>query len=144
MIRRATRDDLDAVHRLYAAWVHSDESWGQTVPSRAAIEPWFDHHLFVAEHEGEMVGFVCGVVKKTPPLAVVPTGEPYLEIEEIYVRPDVRGHDYGGQLLDKARESARADGVERIYAFAGAKNQAAITRVSERHGLRRWGTQFFA
>jgi GNAT superfamily N-acetyltransferase len=107
------------------------------------IEAWLDGRFLVAEADGTVVGFAHGTVRSGPSLAVVPAGEPYLEVEELYVRADSRRRGTGGLLLAAIVAQAREAGVERFTVFSAAHDQHAILRFYERHGFRPWGVQLF-
>jgi GNAT superfamily N-acetyltransferase len=67
-------------------------SLGVVPPSQHGAEPAVFAH--VAEHEGTVVGFALWFLNYSTWLC---THGIYLE--DLYVRPDVRGHGYGRQLL---------------------------------------------
>ena len=142
-IRPAARSDLAAVQALHAQWVDEENTYGLGRLELGVIESWLDGHFLVAEADGAVVGFVHGAVKATPAVAVVPAGEPYLEIEELYVRPDCRRRGIGGPLLGAIVARARESGVERFTVFSAAHDQPGILRFYERHGFRPWGVQLF-
>jgi len=99
--------------------------------------------LRVADEAGGLIGFGHGSEVLSDGLAVIPAGERYLDVDALYVRADRRRAGLGGLILDELRALARADGIERAFVFTAAKDQHAIMRFYERHGLRPWGMQFF-
>ncbi len=142
-VRPAARSGLAAVQALHEQWVAEGNTWGLGNLEPGVVESWLDGHLLVAEDDRTVVGFAHGTVRSTPALAVVPPGESYFEIEELYVRPDSRRRGIGGLLLDAIVTRAHEAGVERFAVFSAAHDQPAILRFYERHGFRPWGVQLF-
>lgn len=62
-------------------------------------------HIFVAEDEGKVVGFITGIIKKQDDEGLLDT-IPTLagEIYELYVSSDYRGENIGTQLMNKLEE----------------------------------------
>ncbi|MEE8337951.1 MAG: GNAT family N-acetyltransferase [Dehalococcoidia bacterium] len=144
LIRPARGEDLDAVHRLYVEWESEDNTYGLVAPARDDLDSWLDDYFLVASLDGVVVGFARGVARVSEGLAVIPRGERFLEVEDLYVRPKHRNGGIGGQCLDDVLTSARGDGISRTSVASNAHDQQAIVRFYVRHGLKPWGTQFFA
>ena len=142
-VRPAAHSDLAGVHALHEQWVAEANTYGLGDIERGVVESWLGDHFLVAEAVGRVVGFAHGTVRSTPVLAVVPAGEPYLEVEELYVRADSRRRGTGGLLVDAILARARESGVERFTVFSAAHDQPGILRFYERHGFRPWGVQLF-
>jgi putative acetyltransferase len=91
--------------------------------------------FLVAAHEAGLVG--CGAVRRMP-------GEPstdglrYAEVKRMIVRPSMRGHRIGEQILTCLEATVRAEGVHLSLLETGALQTAAV-RLYERCGYRRRG-----
>jgi GNAT superfamily N-acetyltransferase len=115
---------------------------GDLAPGETIIDAYFEHLLalqfrtygavFVAEHDGWLVGYVClfGRVDPEDPDEI---DRPHSYIADLYVRPDLRRTGVGARLLDKAEEFARGLGVGRIDLQVVAANREAH-RFYRRHG----------
>jgi GNAT superfamily N-acetyltransferase len=79
-----------------------------------AILKHFPAYFLVAESDGQLVGYIHGSVQYNKSVEVIPTQEPYVQIEDIYVRPDVRSRDIGGTLLEQLFDVARQNGIRRF------------------------------
>jgi len=83
----------------------------------------FDRHLeavgaaniWVAEHEGEIIGLVGMIPAETE-----------AELEPIVVSPKHRGCGVGRALIDVVVESARTRGLRTVYARPVARNAQAV------------------
>jgi GNAT superfamily N-acetyltransferase len=76
-------------------------------------------------------------------MAITPEGEPYLEIEDIYVHPDFRSQDIGGKLLERVFEIARQEGIDRFIVGTLSKETDRILKFYRSHGFTPWRIQFF-
>jgi GNAT superfamily N-acetyltransferase len=67
--------------------------------------------LFLAEREGEPVGFLAGRIRTpTPPFAATPVGF----VSEVFVRPEYRAGGTGRELLGQATEWFAKQGITRL------------------------------
>ncbi len=56
-------------------------------------------YFWVAEHGAAVVGYAYGRVEVSEGLAVIPAGERYLDIEELYVLSEYRNQGLGSDLV---------------------------------------------
>jgi L-2,4-diaminobutyric acid acetyltransferase len=83
----------------------------------------------VAEHAGELVGFVTSFLSDSDPAT--------LFVWQLGVRPDFRGIGLSDRLLDRIAESARtagAAGIEATIEDDNAPSRAAFVRLAARLG----------
>lgn len=142
-IRVANKRDLDQVHRLQLQWADEDITHGYTADSRQNLSKMIGRYFLVAEVDGSVVGHVYGSARVSEGLAVIPAGERYLEIEDIYVTPKFRANSIGGQLIDGLLQAAGEDGIETFSAYSSTKDADRILRFYRDHGFESWYVQFF-
>jgi ribosomal protein S18 acetylase RimI-like enzyme len=146
-IRPCTPNDIDGVIVLERQWELEDIAYGDFNPmSREAyvsILERFPEYFLVAESDGQLVGYIHASVQRNKPVEVIPTQEPYVEIEDIYVQPDVRDRDIGGALLERLFELARQEGIQRFIVGTLSKDTDRILRFYRSHGFTPWRIQFF-
>ena len=133
-IRRAEQSDAKGIAAvLIAAWqtaylgLFPQEALNRLSPEDAErrwleriARPW--GHIFVAEQEGHIVGFMaCG---KSPDEDIDrdKVGELYV----LYVHPDKWRQGYGAALLGQATECLREDGFEEMSLWVLRGNERAI------------------
>ena len=139
-IRQCTREDLAAAIRLYAR-LFTD--YGDPVPDEG-LEARFGEYLLVAELDGEIVGFLCAerqtiaFMKSEIGRAAFPDDEDYLELQELYVLPDHRGHGIGTRLVQTVLERGRASGIERSMVYSDMPDYVQTARFYERCGYKMW------
>ena len=119
--------------RIYRAVSHSEQlakglekllpqlSASAVMPSEEYIEEMLNNgntHLFVAEHEGEIVGMLTLVIVD------IPTGRKAW-IEDVVVDADFRGRNIGQLLVEEAKECATAFGAKKVYLTSNPSRKAA-------------------
>jgi len=88
--------------------------------------------VFVAEHDGRLVGYVC-LFGQVPPEGTDEIDRPHSYVADLYVCPDFRRQAIGARLLEEAEQFARRLGVDRIELKVLAANRHA-RRFYRRHG----------
>lgn len=145
-IRTCTEVDLDAVVRLQRAWAEEEITYGYAPATREALLPLLGPYFLVAEDETIVVGFACGIVvtgDHHDVSAVIPAGQPYLNVDEIYVARGHRDRGIGGRLLDRLTATARANAVMRFLVYSSSKDLDGILRFYRAHGFQSWAVQLF-
>src|SRR5262245_26680663 len=99
-IRACIAHDIDSVMALERQWEQEEIAYGDFNPmSREdylAILERFPAYFLVAESAGQLVGYIHASVQRDHPVEVIPADQPYVAIEDVYVRPDFRNSDIGG------------------------------------------------
>jgi ribosomal protein S18 acetylase RimI-like enzyme len=89
---------------------------------RAMLPHLFFEHFrdtsFVAEEDGEVVGFLCGFLSQTHP------HQAYVHF--VGVRPDHRGGGLGRELYERFFAAARAAGRDVVRCVTGPVNTGSI------------------
>jgi ribosomal protein S18 acetylase RimI-like enzyme len=146
-IRACTRDDIDGVIALERQWEQEEIAHGDFNPmsreAYVAILERFPAYFLVAESDGQLVGYIHASSDHEQRVEVIPEGEPYLEIEDIYVHPDFRSQDIGGKLLERVFEIAQQEGIGRFIVGTLSKDTDRILKFYRSHGFTPWRIQFF-
>jgi ribosomal protein S18 acetylase RimI-like enzyme len=146
-IRACIPNDIDGVIALERLWEQEDIAYGDFNPmcreAYVSILERFPEYFLVAESDGRLVGYIHGSVQRDKPVEVIPMQEPYVEIEDIYVQPDFRDRDIGGELLERLFEIARQEGIERFIVGTLSKDTDRILTFYRSHGFTPWRIQFF-
>jgi N-acetylglutamate synthase-like GNAT family acetyltransferase len=107
--------------------IYGDQTIGGNDPSS-----WFDKylekkqpaHVWVAEIDGQVVGFVGAIMK----------GGVRFELEPIVVARDFRSSGVGSTLVQRVIDAAREAGLRGVEVYPAARNAPAI-RFFHRHGF---------
>jgi|SRR5215213_8547738 len=142
-IREALKTDVPIIYRLQQQMFEEDAIYGFVAEAVGQIEKSINPYFLVAETGGEIIGFISGDVYVGDGSAVVPQGEKYLEIENLYVAPEFRKQGVGGRLVDEALTKARRDGAAYATLYSASKEVHGILRFYERRGFESWYVQMF-
>lgn len=80
------------------------------------------HFAFVAERDGEVIGFVHGL-----PHATTWSAAGYLYLEDLFVDPAARGSGAGRKLIEAVYAEADRRGLDRVYWHTDTNNKTART-----------------
>ena len=70
-------------------------------------------------------------------------GTPCFEVEEIYVRPELRGRGYGGMLFRYTEECVRKEADYLLLSTATKNWQAILNFYLEEQGMQFWSARLF-
>lgn len=136
VVRAATADDYDALCALFGEVdaLHRD-NLPQIFqkPTGAVREQEYyrglltDENvgLFVAEMNGELIGFIHVAIKDTPPIPVL-VPRRYAIVDNIGVKPEFRGCGIGSTLMHRVHEWSIAKGATAIELNVYEFNEDAI------------------
>ena len=117
-IRKAVKADAPALLVLNEAFNGSGSASLQRIEDCLANNK--QEEVFVAQHNGRLIGFCCVQVFKSFCYDV-----DYAEITELYVDADFRRQGVGGMLLNRAQQYFRANGINNFQLFTGGENTSA-------------------
>jgi ribosomal protein S18 acetylase RimI-like enzyme len=146
LIRVCIQTDITAVVQLERLWEHETIAYGDFNPMSQeafmAILESFPAYFFVAESDGQIVGYIHGSLHRNKRVEVIPEQEPYVEIENLYVKRDFRNRGVGSALLERLFAVAGQDGIERFLVATASKDTDKILRFYRSHGFTPWHIQF--
>lgn len=117
--------------------------YGFVPESPEQVEAAINSYLLVAEANNEIVGFISGSVHRSEGIAVLPEGESYLEINNLYILPEYRMRGIGGDLVDRCLAQAKEAGMAYAFLYSASKEIHSILRFYERHDFKSWAVQMF-
>lgn len=137
-LRLAGEEDVPSLVALEDRWLAEDSTIGMVAVTAAQVRGWLGTYCWVAERGSEIVGFAYGRAENSEGLAVIPAGEPYLRIEELYVLPEYRDRGVGGRLLDQLLAEAAARGIARGRVYSSSRDWRRIIDFYQRHSFAMW------
>jgi ribosomal protein S18 acetylase RimI-like enzyme len=146
IFRECTYRDIDSIFELDKLWDEEGVAYFFTYGSREdfiADFERFQKYFLVAESEGQIVGYINGSVLVNEKVKVLPKQETYLEIENIYVRPEFRNRHVGGDLLEQLLAIAEQNGIARFVVSTITKDMDRIMRFYQRYGFKPWFVELF-
>ena len=142
-VRRATEEDLGALVRLSELWSFEKITHGLAPNSIDDLIPKLGDYFFVASNESEIIGYTYGTVHASEGTAVIPQGEEYLEIDEVYVRAEHRNDGIGHELIGELLAEAERQGIKRSVVYSATKQWREIVGFYENHGFQMWFVQMY-
>jgi ribosomal protein S18 acetylase RimI-like enzyme len=143
IIHRALAHDLQTVDSLQYRWETEEMTRGFKAVDAEALRSRVGPYFLVAEQAGRIVGFVCGSAHISEGNTVFSAGERYLEVDDLYVSPEMRNQGIGGRLLDELLAQAQREGIRRYLVYSSSRDTDAILRFYRRHGFETWYVQMF-
>ncbi len=96
---------------------------------------WLDHEdraLFVAEADGELVGYASAIQQEPAPIYA---RGPEAHVDGLYVKPERRREGVARALLDRVEAWAADRGCEHVGVTVHADNEAARALYADRYEL---------
>lgn len=81
--------------------------------------------VLLAESDDKIIGYLAGGLVEPEPFRNLPANS-VIELEEIFVDQNFRGHDIGGKLLSNFMDWAKMRGASRMKVVVSASNHGAI------------------
>jgi len=121
VIRPATLRDLDAIVALWMAMMREHEGFDRRVRladhAEEAYRQYARHHIaagaavFVAAHQGDVVGFCLAYTARNLPMFVPPQ---YGYLSDLTVSPSWRGRGIGRSLVETTKRWFAAHGIPHV------------------------------
>jgi GNAT superfamily N-acetyltransferase len=142
-IRQAVESDVQPICRLQRQWFEEDNVYGLAPESPEQVEASLGPYLRVAELDREVAGFISGAAHISGGTVVIPAGESYLEVTNLYTTPGLRRQGVGGRLIAQLIAEANQQGIAYALLYSAAKDIHGILRFYEGHQFRSWYVQMY-
>lgn len=112
--------EINELIELSKAWEIENITFGYITNG---IDDIIDKTIFVAKEDEKIIGYIFakeGISKNYK--SIMPDGEAYFGIEEIYVKKDKRNLGLGKELMDYAQKYAHDLGYKYIFLSTSTKN----------------------
>jgi len=146
LIRECTHQDIDSIFALDKLWDEEGLAYVFTYGSREAFMADFERfqkYFLVAECDSQIIGYINGSVRVNEKVDILPRQETYLEVENIYVKPEFRDRRVGGDLIDQLLAIADQDGIKRFIVSTVTRDMDRILKFYRDHGFKPWCVELF-
>ena len=138
----ATESLYEQLITLSGDWEAEDSCRGYRTNTEEDLR---GRRIFVAEEDGEIVGYLFGLTQQAERSStVMDAGTAYFELEELYVIPACRSQGIGRRLFALAEQAARAEGSTHLLLSTATKDWKAILHFYlEELGMNFWSARLF-
>lgn len=143
LIRPAIKTDAPLISRLQHKWFEEENVYGFVPENQEQIEASLDSYLIAEVGGAGVVGFISSWVRVSDGMAVIPAGESYLEIDNLFVLPEFRNQGIGSDLIARRLDQAKQQGVNYALVYSASKNILDVLKFYERHNFQSWYIQMF-
>ena len=133
---------LEELIALSADWEAENNCYGYRANGR---EDFLDKRVFLAVHGQAVVGYLLGRQTQTErDASIMPKGTVCFELDELYVKPELRSKGIGKALYERAEAAARADGMEYILLSTPSKDHRRILHFYiDELGMEFWNARLY-
>lgn len=126
---------------LSAEWEAENSSYGYR---KNAYEDLKGNRVFIAEENGETIGYIFGKLEKSENAsAVMPDGTAYFEVEELYVKPAHRSKGVGSALFRFVETQVRPEAEYLMLGTATKDFRAILHFYIDELGMEFWSARLF-
>lgn len=142
-IRECKYEDLIKVEKLQRKWANEDITYGFVPAKLSYLESKLGKYFLVAELDNNIIGFVYGTIHEAKNMSIIPNGQFYIEIDDIYILEESRKKGVGSILLDKILEVAKENGIEKSLVYSATKDMENVIDFYKKHNYKTWYIQMF-
>lgn len=133
---------LETLISLSGDWAAENSCYGYYQNKRSDIE---GNRVFLAAEEDSvqayLIGHVCTAERTS---SIMEEGTPYFEVDELYVRSELRSRGIGRALYSFAEETVKAEGVDFMMLTTATKDYKKILHFYiEEMGLDFWSARLY-
>jgi len=126
---------------LSAEWEAENSCYGYR---RNTYEDLKGNRVFIAEENGETIGYLFGKLEKSQKAtSVMPDGTSYFEVEELYVKPARRSQGVGGALFRFVETQVRPEAEYLMLGTATKDFRAILHFYLDELGMEFWSARLF-
>jgi len=143
LIRQAAESDVLSICQLQQQLFEESSVHGFMPDGQEHIQAALGPYFLVAEVGGAVVGSLSGLVHVSEGTAVIPEGQSYIEIDNLYVLPQYRKQGIGSRLVTQVLAQAKNQGVTYALLYSATRDIHSIIKFYEQHGFQNWYVQMF-
>ena len=127
-IRQSTEADIFSIGQLQQDWFEEDSVYGFRPDTQEQMRLLLGPFCLVAEMDKKIIGFGTGSIHLSEGNAVIPAGESYLEVDNVFVSFKHRHQGIGGRLVDELLVEAKKHEVSFALLYSATKDVHSILK----------------
>lgn len=141
--------EVELTDEILAELIACSENWEQENSCHGyrknTEEDIRGNRIFLAMEDGQTVGYLFGYMDKGERKnSIYEKDEPFFEVEELYVKPELRSMGIGKKLFLYMEEVMKREKVELILLSTATKNYKAILHFYlDELGMEFWNARLF-
>lgn len=141
-IHAANADEKRSICSMSAEWEAEQSVYGLVANDMEALA---GYECWIAYADGQIAGYMlCAVHEAKNMSSLMPENTRYYELEELYVKPQMRSCGIGGAMFEKFEKNAREAGVGMLMLTTASKERARILDFYiDRHAMQMWSATLF-
>lgn len=139
--RKANDGDIPLIQALQKQWESEDITWGYRSNTLEELHSFSHEIMLIAEEHGTAVGYIIAQTLKSKWPVMMPIGQEYLSIEDIYVRPEFRERGIGEGLIGELEKHAKDMHISYIKIFSSTKDIEGVYRFYKKCGFYSWNIE---
>lgn len=135
-------DDMPLLTKLSKDWEEENSCYGYQRNKAAHFDRY---RVFVAEFEGEVIGYLFGAVEHSKSMtAIMPAGSTYFEIEELYIDSRFRSQGIGRAFMQYLETLLLSEGIDKMVLSTATKDYKRILHFYiDELGMNFWHAKLF-
>lgn len=142
-IRQAILDDVETVRSMCMDWEAEGITGGLSADSVEQIAGWLGRYFLVAERDGQIAGFIYATLRVSEDTGYFPDGQQFVNIDNLYVRPQLRGGNIGAHLMQEIKRTAEENGIGRFALSSNTKDFERIVKFYRSCGFQTWNVTMY-
>jgi len=143
VIRHLKEKDIPAIAALGKRFLKEVPTWGLVIRTDDELRKLDPDLIWVVEENDKLVGHAICLPKKYDGQNVFSEEDTILELDEIYLVPEMRGQGIGSELLAVILDYAKKEGYTKSFVFSSVKDLMPVIKFYKNNGLKTWAVQFY-
>lgn len=141
-VKHFTTEYAEQVLKIQHEWVHEFITAGLCADSLNSILDYQNEYFYIALDEETVVGYTTARLVENNEYNVFPLGSDYVQVDDLYVKPEYRNYRIGEKLLNAVEETVEKNGISNIFISSSTNDADAVRRFYTRNGYKIWTTLF--
>lgn len=143
--RKGQKEDLTPIIELSMLWQKEDITVGyeNVTWTPEKLEKKLNDYFYIVELHGVVIGYAFGEIRCGNAEPVIPQADVYLEIHEVYIRPEHRSKGVGKELVRCLTDKACENQIERALIGSSNRRWKDTASFYEELGFNMWYIQMY-